>query len=196
MKKIIYILSVIACSIGFVKTQWLQFILLIGVLTSWYHKGFKILPDGHPILRHTLKILSVLLIAFVITLFQTKIIVPNDFTGKYCLDDWEVPFFKRYCEKKLLVKLKKDFNIDFKLPVDPEHNNKTYTKMYRDNYRRFYLETLVSPSKEFYYWTGKEARKETQDAYWVSYDLNSKKIYDQFTLIFLKKNWKKILKIY
>ena len=176
MKKIIYILSVIACSIGFVKTQWLQFILLIGVLTSWYHKGFKILPDGHPILSRTLKIVVVLLIVFVITLFQTKIIVPNDFTGKYCLDDWEVPFFRSYYEKKLLAKLKKDFNVDLKLPIYPEWN-KTYTEMYRDNYRRFYLRTLVTEEKEYYTYTLGDSFNETQEAFWVYYDLKSKKIY-------------------
>ena len=115
-----------------------------------------------------------MLIAFAIALFQTRIIVPNDFTGKYCLDDWEVPFFKRYYEKKLLAKLKKDFNVDFKLPINPEYN-KTYTEMYRDNYLRFYLKTLVSPNKEFYSWTLGETIKENQDAYLVYYDLKSKR---------------------
>ena len=190
MKKIVLILLIIICLIGFAKTRVLSFLLLIGAFVRWYESDFKILPNGHPILSRTLKIFFVLLIAFAIALFQTRIIVPNDFTGKYCLDDWEVPFFKRYYEKKLLAKLKKDFNVDFKLPINPEYN-KTYTEMYRDNYLRFYLKTLVSPNKEFYSWTLGETIKENQDAYLVYYDLKSKKIYGTIYAYIFKENLEK-----
>ena len=63
--------------------------------------------------------------------------------------------------------------------------------MYRDNYLRFYLKTLVSPNKEFYSWTLGETIKENQDAYLVYYDLKSKKIYGTIYAYIFKENLEK-----